>query len=102
MWLFPALVCAHARPASLVHLAFDPGDPSRMVAQATWGLAISEDGGASFTWTCAAAFGVDARNEDPPIALTADGAVLLATFDGLVRGVPGVGVSDDDVCFYVG
>ncbi|MCC6873268.1 MAG: exo-alpha-sialidase [Sandaracinaceae bacterium] len=82
--LCPSVAIAHGRPAALGRIVQDPSRPSRLVAQATWGLAISEDGGARWQWLCAAALGVDARNQDPPIAISGDGTILASTFDGLI------------------
>ncbi|MCZ7680499.1 MAG: DMT family transporter [Sandaracinaceae bacterium] len=48
---------AHARPPRLSQVAFHPDEPSVLVLTATFGLVTSEDGGASWRWTCAAAYG---------------------------------------------
>ncbi len=73
---------AHGRPPSIQQLHVDPNNPLRIVGQATWGMVFSEDGGESWTWTCAAAYGVDARMEDPNITIGADGTILTGTFNG--------------------
>jgi photosystem II stability/assembly factor-like uncharacterized protein len=87
----PPRARAHGRPPALGDLQARPGQPERLVARATWGLAISDDGGERWRWLCAAVMGVDARTEDPAIAVTADGAIVAATFGGLLR-------SDDGGC----
>lgn len=73
---------AHGRPAAMGRIVEDPVTPGRRIARATWGLARSE--GDRWHWGCAASYGVDARNEDPAIVY-ARGAILLGTFEGLLR-----------------
>lgn len=80
----PVAAAAHARPPRFSQIAFDPNDPRTIVLSATFGLATSEDGGASFRWTCAAAYGSDPTREDSRIALVG-GATLIGTFAGLAR-----------------
>src|SRR5262245_65721390 len=48
--LVPVRALAHARPASLGALLFDPARPGRMIARGTWGLAVSDDGGQRWRW----------------------------------------------------
>ncbi|MBZ0122142.1 MAG: hypothetical protein K8H88_34430, partial [Sandaracinaceae bacterium] len=60
----------------------------RVVARGTWGLAISDDGGATWRWSCAAAMGIDPTREDPALLVAPDGAILLGAFHGVVRGDP--------------
>ena len=74
---------AHGRPPSIQELRFHPSDPQRIVGEATWGLVFSDDGGQSWGWICAAAYGVDARMEDPHVAWGADGSILLGLKIGL-------------------
>lgn len=75
---------AHARPPRLSQVALDPDEPSVLVLTATFGLVTSEDGGASWRWTCAAAYGSDPTREDPRVVLTR-GRTLVGTFGGLRR-----------------
>lgn len=79
---------AHGRPPQIERIAFDPSDPDHLVLGATFGLLVSRDGGASFRWSCAAAFGADPTQEDPDVLVTGQGAVVLTTFDGLIVGEP--------------
>ena len=99
-WLFalglawpPSSASAHGRPLQIEHIAFDPRDPDHVVLSATVGLVVTSDGGASWRWTCASAFGADATQEDPDVLVTEDGSVVLTTFGGVVRGEP-------DLCDY--
>lgn len=87
--LAPAVAHAHGRPPLLRALARSPADPDTLIGQATWGFAISHDDGASWRWSCAAALGVDARNEDPQVRIAPDGAILAGTFSGLLRSEDG-------------
>lgn len=82
--LDPTVAQAHGRPQSLNSLRFDRADPSHLVAQGTWGAAVSTDGATSWQWLCAASFGVDARVEDAQLELGAEGRILLGTFGGLL------------------
>lgn len=79
----PCPAAAHGRPAALGQLVASPEDPNRLVARGTWGLAISLNGGATWRWSCAAAYGVDARNEDPPLTVFRGGRLAVATFEGV-------------------
>ncbi|HJL16115.1 MAG TPA: MYXO-CTERM sorting domain-containing protein [Sandaracinaceae bacterium LLY-WYZ-13_1] len=87
--LSAASAAAHGRPPVLGSLHAAPGDPSRLVARATWGLAISDDGGDGWRWLCSAVMGVDARNEDPALAVMEGGVLLAGTFEGLRRSTDG-------------
>lgn len=89
--LVPAAALAHARPAVLNRVRVDRRDPRHLVAQATWGLAVSRDGGERWRWSCAAVIGVDPRFEDPVMLIGDEGRVLMATYGGLF-------VSDADGC----
>jgi len=84
----PLPAAAHARPPSLNSLLFDRNDPDHIVAQSTWGMAVTRDGGASWQWMCAAVLGVDPRLSDPPMIIGTEGRVLAATFEGLLASDP--------------
>lgn len=79
---------AHGRPPRPVRVVLDPSDPSRIFVVATFGVIASTDGGESWRWVCAAAFGADPVLEDPDLVLGDDGAMVLATFDGIQRSSP--------------
>lgn len=81
----PGTASAHGRPPFMGDIAFHPANPDFVVVRATWGLVVSEDGGASWRWICAAATGADPTREDPPIVVTPDGSILAGTFEGLAR-----------------
>lgn len=79
---------AHGREPMVGAIAFDPGDPDHVVVRATWAILESRDGGASFTWRCAAAVGYDRTTEDPPVAVAEGGEIFAGTFDGIAHGGP--------------
>ncbi|MEM9193409.1 MAG: hypothetical protein AAGF12_29815 [Myxococcota bacterium] len=80
--LYSGVAAAHGRPPSLNQLHFR-GDV--ILAQGTFGLVRSDDGGQSFYTYCAAAYGVDARNLDPRILLGPNDRALVGTYDGLLQ-----------------
>lgn len=82
----PRHASAHARAPYVEHIAFDPHDPSRIVLQFSFGLAVTEDGGESWRWVCAEAYGADATWEDPDIAIADDGSVVIGTYETAMRG----------------
>jgi hypothetical protein len=77
---------AHGFPPYVERIAFDPTSPDRIVAQFTFGLIASEDRGASWRWICGAGYGGDFTRGDNDLLVTAEGATLVATFNGAVRG----------------
>ena len=77
-----ASASAHGRPPYVERIAFDPNDPGRIVLQFSYGLVVSEDGGASWTWVCGAAYGIDAGWEDPDITITG-----VSAHTGQAKGV---------------
>lgn len=84
----PSAASAHGRPPFVGNLHFHPDDPNVLIAQATWGFVVSEDGGNSWQWLCAASAFVDPVREDPPFAIMPDGAMLVGSFAGLTRSTP--------------
>src|SRR5690606_16009801 len=87
----PSVAAAHGRPPAIGVVREEPGAPAHLTARGTWGLATSDDGGARWRWVCSAAYGVDARNEDPSLEVMEEGRLLLGTFGGLLA-------SDDGGC----
>src|SRR6185503_15595246 len=65
-----------------------PRDPMTVVARTTFGLLVTSDGGQSWHWICEAAVGIPVL-QDPAIAITSDGSILVATSAGLMRGTEG-------------
>jgi hypothetical protein len=81
-------VHANGRLPAAHQLIASPGDPSFLAMEATFGVLVSHDSGASWSWICEHAVGYGGEagvpNEDPAIAMT-QGALLAATAEGLAR-----------------
>jgi MYXO-CTERM domain-containing protein len=76
----PAL--ANGRFPAAGQIAVDPSDPSHLVVRTTYGLTVSSDHGAHWSWVCEAAVGYSGT-EDPMMAITADGTLIAGIFEGL-------------------
>ncbi len=50
--------------------------------RATFGLLVSQDAGATWGWICESALGFNGT-EDPAVAVTADGTILAALYEGM-------------------
>ncbi|MCA9608308.1 MAG: hypothetical protein KC619_22015 [Myxococcales bacterium] len=84
----PGQARAHGRPPYLERIAFDPGNDLRVVAQTSFGLVVSEDGGTSWRWVCSAVYRADPTTEDPDVVVADDGGLVVGAFDGAARGSP--------------
>ncbi len=71
-------------------LVISPGDDARLVLRTTFGLVLSSDHGKTFQWVCEKAAGF-VNGEDPPVEVTQDSSVLVASSQAL-------GVSHDGGC----
>jgi MYXO-CTERM domain-containing protein len=86
-----ALVLLSARPAiangrfpASNQLLFSPQDPNLVVMRATYGVLISHDAGATWTWLCEDALGIaPSASEDPALGLTANGSLVAGIYSGL-------------------
>ena len=74
---------ADSRYPNATQLVVMPGRSATLAVRTTFGVLLSHDAGASFQWVCGAAIGYGGLTEDPKLALTASGSLLVATFDGL-------------------
>jgi photosystem II stability/assembly factor-like uncharacterized protein len=83
VFLGAAAATANGRYPYAQQLLVDPGDPNRLWLRATYGLLTSPDGGQSWDWICEAAIGYSTQ-EDPMLAITADGKVLVASVEGVL------------------
>ena len=91
--LATAAARANGRYPLADQIVIDPVNPAHLVARATFGVLGSDDAGQRFRWVCETAvgyFGV----EDPPIAVTADGSVV-------VTHSKGISVSADGGCTWI-
>jgi len=73
---------ANGRFPTAQHLVEYPGDPQRLLLRTTFGLLLSRDSGASWSWVCEKAVGFR-DNDDPPVDVTSSGALLVGVFGGL-------------------
>jgi hypothetical protein len=97
-----ALVCllctvAHAngRIPGATGLAVHPTDGRQLLLGLTYGLALSRDGGNSWTWMCEKQIEGNGGDVDPSIVVTSNGSLVVLS---LTNG--GVLVSRDDGCSF--
>jgi hypothetical protein len=72
-------------------VAFDPRDDAHFAVRTTFGVLESRDGGKSFDFACESALKLGVE-EDPMLAFTALGPLVVATFGGML--------TSDDGCSY--
>ena len=88
--LLAAAACVGLSPAAHANgrypianqLVIGPRDPANLVLRTTFGLVLSQDQGKTFGWVCEKAAGF-VNNEDPPVEVTADGTILVASSQAL-------------------
>jgi hypothetical protein len=68
-------------------IVFHPRDTRVISARTTFGLLVTRDGGATWSWVCEEALAFR-PTEDPPILRMGDGSTLVSLFAGLHRGTP--------------
>lgn len=76
----PAL--ANGRFPAAGQIVVDPSNPTHLLVRTTYGLNVSHDNGAHWSWICEAAIGYGGT-EDPMVAITADGSIIAGIFEGL-------------------
>ncbi len=89
--LMALAACITSGPLALANGAFplsgqflaNPTDPDQLIMRGNFGLVVSRDGGASFSWLCETGMGYE--NIEPPMALLASGSILLAVPGGISR-----------------
>lgn len=83
LWL--AITCgvaaANGRPPATSTITFQQGNAQHVIAGMTFGLVLSDDGGATWRWMCEDAIGYGGIY-DPDYAYSASGAVFATTFAG--------------------
>lgn len=101
-WLTACVLClattaAHAngRLPGATGLAIHPSDERQLLLGLTYGLALSRDGGANWTWMCEQHIEGNGGDVDPSIVVTDDGTLVVLS---LTNG--GVLVSRDDGCSF--
>lgn len=73
---------ANGRFPATNQLVVSPTDPNLLVLRATFGFVVSHDAGRTWSWICESAVGFSSE-EDPAIAVTANGAILAGLYEGL-------------------
>ncbi|HEX3765586.1 MAG TPA: sialidase family protein, partial [Kofleriaceae bacterium] len=75
---------ANGRLPATVSITFREGHPDDIVAGLTFGLAISHDGGATWSWMCDDAIGIAGGPYDPIYSYSPAGTLFATTLSGLV------------------
>lgn len=75
---------ANGRPAETSSIVFGPD--GNVAAGATFGLVVSDDGGATWRWSCEEALGY-AGEYDPVLAYATTGTLFSTSFSGVTRTV---------------
>jgi hypothetical protein len=86
---------ANGRLPGATGLAIHPTDERQLLLGLTYGLALTRDGGASWTWMCEQQIEGNGGDVDPSIIITGDGTLVVLS---LTNG--GVLVSRDDGCSF--
>jgi hypothetical protein len=73
---------ANGRYPAAGQIVVDPSDPAHIVVEATYGLLTTRDAGLHWAWICEQGIGFSSE-EDPAVAVTADGSVLAGIVEGL-------------------
>jgi MYXO-CTERM domain-containing protein len=73
---------ANGRDPYTSTITFRAGNEQHIVAGMTFGVLLSQDGGASWQWMCETAVGYGGMY-DPDYVYTGSGAIFATTFDGL-------------------
>jgi hypothetical protein len=92
-----ATAAAHAngRLPAATGLAMHPTDEQQLLLGLTYGLALSRNGGASWTWICEAQIEGNGSTVDPVVVMTGDGTLVVLSLT--TRSVL---VSRDDGCTF--
>jgi len=86
--LTPNTALANGRFPAAGQVAFDPGDARHLAVRTTFGLLASRDRGQSFDYVCESALRLGVE-EDPMLAFTASGPLVVATFGGVLTSEDG-------------
>jgi hypothetical protein len=86
---------ANGRIPGATGLALHPTDARQLLLGLTFGLALTRDGGSSWTWMCEQQIEGNGGNVDPSIVMTSDGSLIVLS---LTNG--GVLVSQNDGCTF--
>ena len=86
----PSPALANGRFPESNHIFFSAKDPNEVLLRTTFGLLVSRDRGATWSWVCEKSIGTSG-NEDPMYAVTPDGTTIATTFQGIA-------ISSDRLC----
>jgi len=82
--LVPVSTLANGRYPASNELVFSPASANLVVLRTTFGILISHDAGATWTWLCEDALGLSpAASEDPTLGLTANDTLIAGLYAGL-------------------
>ena len=95
LWLSTAIAHANGRLPGATGLAINPADERQLLLGLTYGLALTRDAGASWSWMCEEQIEGNGGDVDPAIVVTSDGSLVVLS---LTNG--GVLVSNDDGCSF--
>ena len=87
---------ANGRLPGATGLAINPSDERQLLLGLSYGLALTRDGGTSWTWICERQIEGNGSDVDPSIVVTGNGSLVVLS---LTNG--GVLVSQDDGCSFV-
>jgi hypothetical protein len=79
---------ANGRFPAAGQIVFDPEDARHIAVRTTFGLLISRDRGETFDFVCESALRLGVE-EDPMLAFTASGPLVVATFGGVLTSYDG-------------
>jgi hypothetical protein len=88
VFLFSDLALANGRYPTAGLVAFDPNDARHFAVRTTFGLLVTSDRGATFDMVCESALRL-VTEEDPMLAFTGSGPLVVATFGGVLRSDDG-------------
>ena len=73
---------ANGRFPAANQIVVAPSDPELLILRTTFGVLLSRDRGRTWDWICERAVG-NSPQEDPPLGITASGAILAGEIGGL-------------------
>ncbi len=82
----PSSALANGKFPEAGQLKVAPNDSSRLAVRSTHGVLVTSDGGA--TWDVICERGAGYQDIEPPIAVTASGALVLGLFEGVATSTP--------------
>lgn len=95
LWSLSTTAHANGRLPGATGLAIHPRDERQLLLGLSYGLALSRDGGSSWTWMCEEQIEGNGGDVDPSIVITSDGSLVVLS---LTNG--GVLVSRDEGCTF--